>query len=64
MKYEEHLTEVQDVVHTMIRISRFTVIETGVMPANLLQTIEGLQDYCKAVRRNPEFVQKALVSEA
>lgn len=60
MTTPQHLRELHSVISTMIQISKYTVDETGTLPDNVLRTIHGLQEYYKAVRRNPEFVSKAL----
>lgn len=60
MTHEEHLVELQSVLLTMIKISKYTVHITGVLPANILDTINGLREYVTAVEKNPDFVNNAL----
>jgi len=63
MTHEKHLEELQSVLLTMIRISKYTVYKTGVLPPNILDTITGLREYVAAVEKNQGFVEDALKNE-
>ena len=53
MTSSQHEAELHSVLITMTYIAKHTVIRTGVLPDNILQTIYGLREYSEAVACEP-----------